>query len=77
MTRSHACPGCGKRTTAWRECQACQKLIRDAQQLIEDEDLIVDEAGGRWWIWDRSGEVVVTGKLTRADAIRALAYGED
>jgi hypothetical protein len=46
-------------------------------RLLQEEDLVLDEAGGAWWIWNRRGDVVVSGKPTRAEAVIALGAGED
>lgn len=43
---------------------------------IKDEHLLLDQAGGSWWIWDPRGEVLVSGKPTRDAAVIALAAGD-
>ena len=58
-------------------CQTCKSKRFHAHRRIEREGLIVDQAGGAWWVWDRNGEVLVIGKPTRDDAITALALGDE
>ena len=43
---------------------------------IKDDHLLLDQAGGSWWIWDPRGEVLVSGKPTRDAAVIALAAGD-
>lgn len=77
-SRSSMCKGCGARTTAsGGYCRTCQSMRHHALKRIEKEHLIVDTAGGGWWIWDQKGNVLVTGKDTKWDAINALAFGEE
>jgi hypothetical protein len=70
------CHGCGARTisyTGW--CQTCKSKRHHARKRIAGEGLVVDQAGGSWWIWTKDGEVLVSGKRTQAAAITALAMG--
>ena len=39
--------------------------------------MILDQAGDSWWIWNPRGDVLVSGKPTAAEAVIALAAGED
>ena len=39
--------------------------------------MILDQAGGSWWIWNPRGDVLVSGKPTSSEAVIALAAGED
>lgn len=32
---------------------------------IREDHLLLDQAGGSWWIWDPRGEVLVAGKPTK------------
>jgi hypothetical protein len=43
---------------------------------VKDDHLVLDQAGGSWWIWDRRGEVLVSGKPTKDAAVIALASGD-
>ena len=75
--RSSRCKACDARTTAsGGYCQRCKSLRHHGYQRIKDEDLILDQAGGSWWIWDRRGDVLVSGKPTAGQAAIALAAGD-
>jgi hypothetical protein len=77
-TRSAKCKACGVRTTASAGyCQRCKSLRHHGYKRVKDENLVVDQVGGAWWIWDARGNVLVAGKPTRTEAIIALAVGED
>lgn len=77
MSRSRKCAGCGHRTTASGSyCRGCQSKLFHARKRIANEGLLVDTAGGSWWVWDPKGEVLVIGKDTRLEAIHALAFGD-
>lgn len=78
MGHSKRCDCCGDRTTASGDfCRSCQKARRDARKRIEAEGLIVDLAGGSWWVWSAKGEVLVIGKPSKSAAINALAIGDE
>lgn len=71
------CKPCGARTTAsGGYCQRCKSLRHHGYKRIKAEHLVLDQAGGSWWIWDRRGEVLVSGKPTAAEAVIALAAGD-
>jgi len=71
------CKACGTRTQASAGfCQRCKSLRHHGNKQITEEGLILDQAGGSWWIWDRRGEVLVSGKPTATDAVIALAQGD-
>ncbi|HSX22525.1 MAG TPA: hypothetical protein VLE97_07115 [Gaiellaceae bacterium] len=75
--RSSKCIACGARTTASAGyCQRCKSLRHHGYKRIKAEDLILDQAGGSWWIWDRRGDVLVSGKPTAGQAAIALAAGD-
>ena len=75
--RSSRCIACGARTTAsGGYCQRCKSLRHHGYKRIKDEDLILDQAGGSWWIWNRRGDVIVSGKPTAGQAAIALAAGD-
>jgi hypothetical protein len=77
-TRSSRCKACGTRTTASAGyCQSCKSKRHHGYKRLKEENLLLDEAGGAWWIWDRRGDVIVSGKPTRDAAIIALGVGED
>jgi hypothetical protein len=76
-TRSSKCKACSARTTAsGGYCQRCKSLRHHGYKRIKEENLIVDQAGGAWWIWDARGDVLVAGKPTRDAAILALVLGD-
>ena len=71
------CKACGTRTTASAGyCQACKSKRHHGYKRLKEENLLLDEAGGAWWIWDPRGDVVVSGKPTRDAAIIALGGGD-
>jgi len=71
------CVGCGiKKRASGSYCQKCKSAVHHAIRRIEDESLIVDTAGGAWWVWTAKGEVLVVGKDTKPDAIYDLAMGD-
>jgi len=77
MNQAKRCSGCGERTSAHGDfCRTCQSKLHHAHKRIEREGLIVDKAGGSWWIWDAKGEVLVIGVESKRAAIEALAFGE-
>ena len=43
---------------------------------VREDHLVLDQAGGSWWIWDPRGEVLVAGKPTKDAAVIALAAGD-
>jgi len=71
------CKACGTRTTASAGyCQGCKSKRHHGYKRLKEEKLLLDEAGGAWWIWDTRGDVVVIGKPTRDAAILALGGGD-
>lgn len=66
------CEGCGNRTTAMGLCRTCKSQNHHATKRIEAEGLLLDTAGGAWWIWSPRGEVLVIGRATRLQAKLAL-----
>lgn len=75
--RSSKCrAACEARTTASSGfCQQCKSLRHHGYKRIKAENLILDQAGGSWWIWNPRGDVLVSGKPSAADAAIALARG--
>lgn len=77
-SKSRLCLWCGARTTAsGGYCQTCKSKRHHAGERIKREGLIVDQAGGSWWIWDAKGGVLVMGQPTKGAAINALAFGDE
>lgn len=73
MARTRACEGCGARTSRIDFCQGCKSKLFHAGKRVRREALVVDQAGGGWWIWDARGEVLVIGRDSKREAICALA----
>lgn len=75
--RSSRCEACDARTTSHTGyCQSCKSRRHRGYKLLKEEGLLLDEAGGAWWIWDARGDVVVSGKPTKVAAIIALGGGD-
>ncbi len=73
---TNKCTWCGDRTRAYPRCQSCKSKCFHTCKRIAKEGLLVDTAGGAWWIWDAKGEVLVIGRDTKSEAIKALAFDE-
>lgn len=72
------CKACSVRTSASGGfCQRCKSLRHHGYKQIKDEHLLLDQAGGSWWIWNQRGDVLVAGKPAAADAVIALALGSE
>jgi len=50
----------------------CKSAHHHGHKRVEAEGLLVDMAGGSWWIWSPKGEVLVIGRATKQEAIIAL-----
>jgi hypothetical protein len=75
--RSSKCRTCDARTTSHTGfCQWCKSKRHHGYARVEEESLVVDQAGGGWWIWDARGNILVVGKPTRDAAIIALGAGD-
>ncbi len=71
------CKDCGARTTACSGiCRTCQSKRFHARKDVETGNVIVDEMAGGWWIWSKTGEVLVMDKPSKDAAIRAYVTGE-
>lgn len=71
------CSGCSERTTASSGvCRTCQSKLFHARKAVDEGKVLLDQAGGAWWVWDRKGNVLVVGKDSKQAAIRALAFGD-
>lgn len=68
------CKWCEAETTGYTgRCRTCKSKLHHAFKRIDAEKLIIDEAGGGWWVWSAKGDVLVIGQATRELAIRELA----
>jgi hypothetical protein len=71
------CKACGKRTFgSTGYCQSCKSKRHHGYKRIKEENLLLDKAGGSYWIWNQRGDVIVTGKPTAAAAVIALVEGD-
>lgn len=57
-------------------CRTCKSSLHHAHKRIKAEGLLVDTAGGSWWVWTPKGEVLVIGRNTYFLAVLALGRGE-
>jgi hypothetical protein len=71
------CKACGKRTFgSTGYCQSCKSKRHHGYKRIKEEGLLLDKAGGAYWIWNSRGDVIVTGKPTAVAAVIALVEGD-
>jgi hypothetical protein len=67
------CSLCGDQTKgSTGYCRTCKFLVRRCYKRVEKEGLVVDTAGGSWWVWDKRGTVLVIGKSTKTEAVVGL-----
>ena len=71
------CKWCGARTRRLDLCQGCKSKNHHAHKRVAKEGLLVDLAGGSWWVWTAKGDVLVIGRDTKLDAYKALAIGDE
>lgn len=72
------CTVCGSKKAGHTDyCRTHKFAVRFAARRVAAECLIVDVAGGSWWVWDAKGEVLVIGEDSRAKALAALHLGTD
>lgn len=70
------CKVCGVRKAGSSDyCRTHEFAIRRAGRRIVAESLIVDQAGGAWWVWDAKGNPLTLGEGSRAHALVALDTG--
>jgi len=75
--RSWRCDYCNERTKGCTGlCRTCRSALHHAWKRVKKEGLLVDLAGGSWWVWDPKGEVLVIGKSTKLKALMALILGD-
>jgi len=75
--KSTKCEFCGNRTIGCTGlCRTCKSALHNGYKRIEAERLLVDLAGGSWWVWDAKGTVLVIGRNSRRDAVIALHLDE-
>ena len=72
------CAVCGNKKAGHTDyCRTHKFAIRAAIRRVNAKGLIVDQAGGAWWVWDAKGETLVIGQDSKAKALAALALGSD
>lgn len=72
------CAVCGTRITGSSGyCRTHKFAVRRGAQRTRQEGLLLDEAGGAWWVWDPHGNVLVAGVASRAHALVVLDSGVD
>lgn len=73
MTISLKCEYCGERTMGHTGlCRTCKSANHHGHKRVKAENLIVDLAGGSWWIWDPKGRVLIIGQSIKRNAFVAL-----
>lgn len=76
MTNSNRCKVCGDKKTGCTDyCRTHKFAVRAGARRIAKEGLLVDRAGGAWWVWDARGLVLVIGMDTKPMALACLAAG--
>lgn len=72
------CAVCGTKKSGHTDyCRTHKFAIRRAVRRVREEALIVDQAGGAWWVWDARGDVLVIGQDSKIAALAALDSGFD
>ena len=70
------CEVCGIRIRGCTgRCRTHKFAIRRAAKRVRAEGLVVDQAGGAWWVWDSKGNVLVVGESSKVKALAALDLG--
>lgn len=70
------CAICGVRKSGCTDyCRTHKFAVRAGARRVAEEGLIVDQAGGAWWVWDARGFVLVIGQDSKPKALAVLAVG--
>lgn len=70
------CKSCGVRTRGCMGfCRTCKWARHHAWERVKAEGLLVDTAGGSWWVWDSRGEILAGPSESRFDVMGMLARG--
>jgi hypothetical protein len=78
MSNTNRCKVCGVRKAGHTDyCRLHKFAIRRSLRRVVAESLIIDLAGGAWWVWDARGGVLVIGESTREHALAALDLGAE
>lgn len=72
------CKLCGvKKSGCTDYCRTHKFAVRAGARRVAAESLLVDQAGGAWWVWNPRGDVLVIGQDSKAAALAALATGAE
>lgn len=75
-TTNNRCKVCGDKKTGYTDyCRTHKFAVRAGAKRVAAESLLVDQAGGAWWVWDAKGAVLVIGQDSKAKALAILAAG--
>lgn len=78
QTNPSKCDVCGTRIQGCTgHCRTHKFAIRRAGRRVREESLLVDQAGGAWWVWDSKGNVLVVAQDSKVKALAALDCGAD
>ncbi len=70
------CKVCGCRKVGHTDyCRTHKFAVRAGARQVAKEGLIIDLAGGSWWVWDARGIVLVIGQDSKPKALAILAAG--
>lgn len=76
MNTDNRCKVCGDKKTGHTDyCRTHKFAVRAGAKRVTAESLLVDLAGGAWWVWDVKGAVLVIGQDSKAKALAILAAG--
>lgn len=74
---SSKCTICGVRKRGSTDfCRTHRFAVRRGMRRMNEDNLIVDVAGGGWWAWTLRGEVVVIGQNSRVEVLAELGRRE-
>lgn len=73
---TNRCLVCGdKKSGCTNYCRTHKFAVRAGARRVANDGLIVDQAGGSWWVWDAKGLVLVMAADTKPIALAILAAG--
>lgn len=76
MKMTNRCTVCGDKKSGHTDyCRTHKFAVRAGVRMVREESLIVDQAGGAWWVWDARGVVLVIGQDSKIKALAILAAG--
>lgn len=78
QTNPSKCDVCGTRIQGCTgHCRTHKFAIRRAARRVRAESLVVEQAGGAWWVWDAKGNTLVIGQDSKVKALAALDLGDE